>query len=444
MSRFARRLQQGTDSSAPIVTPPAPQTGPSPAYWAQWSNGPSTSDTWFPLSVWSAHIDSSNGGVVNGYADLGEGLVDAGINVLDGTWDWITTTGPSYVQRAVDLGLKLFASGPNANYLQNNPTHRSSIIGWQTGDEFDMFRANESAPYGPNSPTTIYNTYVSNRIVDSTRPQHINYGKPMGGGYYTANGGYDTGSQDGDLTLYQQATDVTSVDYYWYTDPWEPRDGAYRYGLSVDIQRRYTNMDDPAKPQWMFIENSRPWDVASPAITPHQMEAAIWNSIVHGARGIIYFIHDFGGGNQPSSTGEMGVWSSLYYDRPTGDAIIAKMKTVNARIMSLAPVLNSQELGTINGTSGRESAAAFVTVTSSTADVPIDVMVREYNGQTYVFAQASGTEAQPASANTTGTFSWLDGGSGSATVRDESRTVTRVNGVWTDTFTPYQLHIYVF
>lgn len=120
------------------------------------------------------------------------------------------------------------------------------------------------------------------------------------------------------------------------------------------------------------------------------------------------------------------------------------MKSVNGRIKALAPVLNSAELGTIDSESGREVADAYITVSSSTSGVPIDVMVRQYNGQTYVFAQASGSDTNQASGNTTGTFTWLGGGSASVTVRDESRSVSKTNGVWTDTFTPYQLHIYVF
>jgi hypothetical protein len=444
MSKFGRRLQQGTTPLAPVVTPPVePQTGVSPAYWSKWSNGPSTSDTWFPIAAWQAHIDSNFNGIVSPYSDLGAGMADAGINVIDGTWDWLDTIGASYVNRAIALNMKIIASGPNMAYLQANPTHASAIIGWQTGDEFDMFRANESGPYGENSPTSVYNRYVAAKAQDPSRPQHINYGKPMGGGYYNANGGTDTATKDGDLKLYQQAADMTSVDYYWYTDPWENLMGAYLYGYSVDMQRRYARMADTEKPVWMFIENSRPWDITSIAITPFQMEAAIWSSIVHGARGIVYFTHDFGGGQQNIS-GEIGVWATNYYDRTTGDAIIAKMKLVNGRIKALAPVLNSAELGTIDPESGREVADAYITVASSTSGVPIDVMVRQYNGQTYVFAQASGSDTNQASGNTTGTFTWLGGGSASVIVRDESRSVSKTNGVWTDTFTPYQLHIYVF
>ncbi len=434
MAVSARRMQRAANKTA---QPPA--NGPSPAYWSAWANGPSADETWFPIGAWQAHIESDYLGIVPPYPDLGAGLADAGVNLIVGTWDWMNA-GSSYIQRAKNLGLKVLATGPDMNYLQANPGHASTIIGWQTGDEMDMFRVNDPAPFGPNSPTTVHNAYLANKAADPTRPQHINWGKPMGGWYYTATGGYDTGSRNGDLTLYQKSSEMTSVDYYWWTDPYENKPNAFGYGVSVDWQRYYARMDNPNKPIWMFVENSRPWDMTGgTAITPAQMEAAIWNSVVHGARGIIYFIHDF---ERNSGTAERGVWSQAYYNRAAGDAIIAKMKSVNARLQSLAPVLNSPELGIISPTTGRESPSAYVTV-SSTGGIPIDMMVRQYGGQTYVFAQASGNDSHLNSGNTTATFTWVAGGSRSIAVRDESRTVTQTDGVWTDTFTPYQLHIYV-
>lgn len=437
MARFTRRLQQ----AAAKRSLSSPATGPSPAYWSQWSNGFPTDPAWFPIAAWQPNITSNYGGIIPPYADLGAGLADAGVNVIDGTWDWLDTVGPSYVNRAIALDMKVIATGPDMSYLQRNPSHASAIIGWQTGDEFEMFRVNDGAPYGPNSPTTIHAAYVANRTQDTTRPQHINWGKPMGGWYYSASGGYDTGSAEGDLKLYQESCDLSSVDYYWWTDPWENKPNAFGYGVSVDAQRHYARLDRVDKPLWMFVENSRPWDITSPAITADQMEAAVWNSIVHGARGIIYFIHDFGGGASGAAA-ERGVWSAGYYDRTMGDAIIARMKTVNARLKSLAPVLNSPEIGTIHPTTGREQHAAFVTVSSSTSGVPIDVMVRQYAGKTYIFAQASGSASRLASAATTGTFTWHQTLTKTLTVRDEARTVAMTNGVWTDSFAPYQLHIY--
>ena len=435
MSRFAHRLQRSAPSSSGPTT-----NGPSAAYWSTWSNGPTTSDAWFPVGAWQAHIDSNYLGIIAPYSDLGAGLVDAGVNLVVGTWNWMSE-GPGYIQRAKDLGLKVLATGPDMDYLAANPSHASTIVGWQTGDEMDMFRVNDNAPFGPNSPTTTHNNYLTNKSQDPTRPQHINWGKPMGGWYYTATGGYDTGSRNGDLTLYQKSSEATSVDYYWWTDPYEATPNAFGYGAAVDWQRFYARMDNPNKPIWMFVENSRPWDSTTAlAITPFQMEAAIWNSVVHGARGIIYFIHDF---NPNNGTAERGVWSQPYYDRTTGDAIIAKMKVVNARLQSLAPVLNSPEIGTISASTGRESPSAFITV-NSTNGIPIDIMVRQYGGQTYVFAQASGDSTHLGSGNTTATFTWVGGGSRTLTVRDESRTVTQTNGIWSDSFTPYQLHIYVF
>ena len=58
--------------------------------------------------------------------------------------------------------------------------------------------------------------------------------------------------------------------------------------------------------------------------------AAVWQSIIAGARGIIYFDHNFGPGT-PDST----ILGQGYADNR------AMAKSVNAQIKSLAPVLNS-------------------------------------------------------------------------------------------------------
>jgi hypothetical protein len=123
-----------------------------------------------------------------------------------------------------------------------------------------------------------------------------------------------------------------------------------------------------------------------------------------------------------------------------GPELIAKLKAVNTRITGPAPVLNSLQLGAIDATTWRDQSSVTVT---STGGIPIDTMVRKYNGQTYVFAQASGNDTNVTSGDTTGTFTLSGIGSGTLTVRDENRTLAYNNGVRTDRFTPYGLHIYV-
>lgn len=410
----------------PVVTSARP--GPSPAYWSQWPAGPPTSDAWFPLAAWLPGIPDTN--VIAPYANFGAAIADAGMNTLLGTWSWLSGPGRPYLALAKSLGLKAIASVTSANlpdvgYLAANPDHADVIIGWQLGDEFDW------KPWPANGPTAVHNMYLAAKAADPSRPIHINWTKHM---VDPQNNPWtpETGSEDSDLRLYQASCDMTSFDDYAYTDPYESVRGAWRYGSFVDAMRRVSPVN---KPMWGFVETSRP-NNQQPAITPDQMTAAIWNMIVHGARGIMFFNHDFG---PAPASGSDGVWGRVYYDRAGGDAIIAALKKVNGQILSLAPVLNSPQLGVVDAT-GRERPDAWVSVSSTAA--PVDVMVRQHGGRTYVFAQASGSASLQNSAATTATFTLP--GAVSVAVSGESRSITASGGgVWQDTFAPYQLHVYV-
>ena len=53
-------------------------------------------------------------------------------------------------------------------------------------------------------------------------------------------------------------------------------------------------------PVWNFVELGHPFpDDQGGTITTQQMRAAVWSSIINGARGIIYFVHNFGGPAAP-------------------------------------------------------------------------------------------------------------------------------------------------
>ena len=51
-------------------------------------------------------------------------------------------------------------------------------------------------------------------------------------------------------------------------------------------------MDGQRKPIWNFVEVGHPFTESNaPTITGPQIRAAVWHSIIAGARGIIYFNH---------------------------------------------------------------------------------------------------------------------------------------------------------
>jgi hypothetical protein len=434
---------------------PPPTNGPAPAYWSKWTKGPSTSDTWFPIGAYAGAV-TRNTGVIAPYADLGAAFVAAGINLICGTDTW-AHNDPAYLERVNALGLKAFVTAtnpygplsgrqPDVAYLSAHPSVASCVIGWAMGDEFDLGPQHSVAgdQYGPNN---VHAWYLANKNIDTTRPLHLNWGPWLPGNACAVGNGFwpypdpatrlETGSAAGDYTLWTSSADISSYDFYFWSTDWSSMVGAWGYGAYVDGLRHWSRATDVTRPVWGMVEagssqHARP---ELPPLSGYMIESAIWSSIVHGARGIVYFINTLG------DMDSAGPWGTGYWSRTVGDELIATMTRCHARILGLAPVLNSPETGVFD-TYGRELCNSFVTV-SSTNGVPIHLMYRQYGGKKYIFAQASGTEALQLSGNTTGTFQLVAGASGTVTVRDENRTVTATNGIWTDTFTPYQMHIYV-
>ena len=80
--------------------------------------------------------------------------------------------------------------------------------------------------------------------------------------------------------------------------------GAHGDRVSAGVELRRTSSDrvralvSPARsrPIWNFIEVGHPFtENDAPTINGPQIRAAVWHSIIAGARGILYFNHNFGG-----------------------------------------------------------------------------------------------------------------------------------------------------
>jgi hypothetical protein len=97
--------------------------------------------------------------------------------------------------------------------------------------------------------------------------------------------------------------------------------------------------------------------------------AAVWSSIIHGARGIVYFNHSFGG---PAPT-QHALRESQYAP------VRAVVTETNRRIAKLAPVLNAP------------FAEGLVTASGE-----VDVMAKFHDDRFYVFAGSASAAAQAA------------------------------------------------
>jgi hypothetical protein len=363
-----------------------------PGYYGQFSNGLPTSADFFPIGVWGAYDFTAT----NVAKDK-----DVGLNL----YVWNADTSASGQQNIAAAGMYTFQ---NVDDRANTGTHTR---GWMLDDEADM-------QSGPGADTTNctgagYDVMRAQLAkVPDGRVTYANYGK----GVFM----WETDAQAS--CFVNRFQKITSLDMYWHTDPNEKSNPLYAksasYGQTVDRARALDARDGQRHPIWNFVEVGWPWteDPAGQpqgAISPAEIRAAVWHSIIAAARGIIYFQHSFGG---PCQT--------HHALRQTGTAcygaVIDMVRSVNTQIRTLAPVLNAP---TVTG--------------SQTQDASIRTMTKWYGGHYYVFAAAR----QPSP----GLVSWSMPCIGAATaVRlGEPGTLPLVAGVLTDTFADGNaVHIY--
>ena len=180
--------------------------------------------------------------------------------------------------------------------------------------------------------------------------------------------------------------DIVSADNYWFTDPniCNSAEGgtllevpaelsaaecrrAANYGWTVE---RLRSLVKPAgsKPVWAFVEVGHPFsEEDTPAITIEQVRGAVWSSLIHGARGIVYFNHSFGGD-----------CASQNVLRDCGEKLRGGLAKINSEVSRAAPILNAPFLDNAIVPEGR-----------------IDASAKAYAGDVYILAAPTqaGTQA---------------------------------------------------
>jgi hypothetical protein len=330
----AAGIQAATPTPAAAVT--LTQVDGGPDYYARFSHGLPTSRSYFPIAVFLESVLSQ--------ADIDKDK-DAGLNL------YVTLTANS------DLNL-VRANGMRAILQQsewrNDPAARANpaAVGWELYDEVDM-QLGPGAGYDAMAGTVA-------SLPNDGRMRWNNYGK-----------GVMFWESDAEaaafLNNYQH---VQEADVYWFTDPFvhSASEGGHLFGLNRDLTyeetRRAANygatvhrlrglIDPPgSKPVWNVIEVGWPFTETegqgARQIEPAEIRAAVWQSIIAGARGILYFNHSFGGPN----TTQHALRDPAYASER------AVVESVNAQITDLAPVLNSPTVS--SGWSQRAGTTAMV------------------------------------------------------------------------------------
>jgi hypothetical protein len=388
-----KRDRSELDPVPPPPPPPPPPPGQvtlqavdgGPNYYAQFNNPLPSSPAFFPLAVWGSYAhDMTN--IAKDQA--------VGIN----TYVWVADKSPAFMQNIREAGQHAISDSALNSGVE---TH-----GWLLDDEVDM-RIGTSACTSSNNARKL-------ELPNDGRFYYSNYGK-----------GVMFWGSDADAAACVNYDEVNSDDIYWFTDGGvcsSPSEGPRFYGLEGiraltqaecrrarnygDVVQEMRRLDalnaSPRHPIWNFVEVGCPFNNGM-CITPAQARAAVWHSLIAGARGILYFQHNFSG---PCRT------HHALRANDCNQPMITMITSVNALIASIAPALNGPKL-----TSGF----------SANANVRA---VAKWDGQNFYVLAGSAANGGPFQGN----LAIPCVGNATATVLGENRSVPVTNGAFTDQF----------
>jgi hypothetical protein len=332
----------------------------------------------------------------------------AGFNLYVGLWQ-----GPTEEQ-LTDLKAAGMPVVCEQNAVGLRHLNDSIIYGWMLGDEPDNAQAVKDPVtgkigYGPCiPPEKIVAEYERYRRADPTRPVMLNLGQGVANDEWYGRG---SGASLKDYETYVKGGDIVSFDVYpiaGLSKP-DPEDYLWYVPKGVDRLVKWMNGKGTA---WNCIECTR--IDGDRKATPSQVRSEVWMSLIHGSKGLIYFVHQF----KPTFD------EHALLDDPE---MLAEVKSLNGQIASLAAVLNSPPV------------TAKVAVTSSKSDVPVDIAARKSKGEAYVFAVGMRNSSTRASFDVH-EFTKAK----AASVLGENRAIPIVAGTFSDDFMPYAVHLYKF
>ena len=366
----------------------APPTSANP--YGPWKNGPAHGDSFFPIAVWLQSPAKARQ------------YLDAGFNTYIGLWNGPTEEQLAALKRA---GMKVICE-QNAVALKHldDPT----IIGWMHGDEPDNAQElGAGKGYGPPiPPATIIAEYERIRAADPTRPVMVNLGQGVAWDDYIGRGVRRNHPED--YAEYVKGSDIASFDIYPVV-----HDNAAVAGKLWFVPQgvgRLIKWAGPERVVWNCIECTR---IGNPdrKATPRQVRCEVWMSLIHGSRGLIYFVHE---------------WKPRFNESAllSDPEMLAAVTAINRQITRLAPVLN-------------RPTASDAVVVSENREVPIAVMIKRTDHALYLFAVGM------RDGKTTAAFT-LRGlrGESKVEVLDENRALNIRDGVFHDDFQPWDVHIY--
>ena len=359
--------------------------------YARWQYGPAHDESFFPIAVWLQPPAKARQ------------YVDAGFNTYVGLWDGPTEEQLAALKRA---GMRVICE-QNAVSLKhlNDPT----IIGWMHGDEPDNAQElGAGKVYGPPiPPASTVAEYQRIRAADPTRPVLVNLGQGVAWDNYIGRGVRRNHPED--YAEYVKGSDIASFDIYPVVHD-SPVVAGKLWFVPQGVER-LSKWAGPDRIVWNCIECTRIQNADHKAI-PRQVRCEVWMSLIHGSRGLIYFVHE---------------WKPRFNESALlGDAeMLAAVTALNRQIARLAPVLNSP------------TVTNAVAVVSENREIPIAVMAKRFGDTLYLFAVGM------RDGKTTAAFTMRSlTGAPNVEVLDENRTLKTQDDVFHDDFQPWDAHVY--
>jgi hypothetical protein len=355
------------------------------------TNAPWCDPNFFPIGVWLQVPENA------------ARYRAAGINTYVGLWDG---PKPGQLEALQQAGMFVICGQTSLALEQRD---KSTIIGWHQPDEPDNARR-RGARFGwgePTPPREIIAAYENLKRADPTRPVLLGLGQGV-----AWDGWYGRGTRNNrpeDYPEYVQGGDILSYNIYPVNH--ERPEIAGNLWIVADGVKRLRGWTGDAKPVWNCIETTC-IETTGRKPTPAEVRAQVWMSLIHGSRGLIYFVHQF----TPTFV-EAGLLADA--------EMLAAVTAINREITELAPVLNSL------------TVTNQVHVRALNSAAPVATMTKQHGQFTYIFAVAMRpltAEVEFAGANFRNATT--------VEVIGESRTRPIAQGKFTDTFAPYAVHLY--
>lgn len=377
----------------------------------------------FPIGVWLQSPTRERNGVKNV-----EQYKNIGVNTFIGLWKWPNESWAysgynlKTAQSLKDYGMKVYAGNDitAVDWIKGHPEFSDTFIGYVLGDEPDMFKVNYNPITAPQWEWTLPNVWKSAgealHVADPSREIYANFGKP-----FSKNGSYTpvSGStRELDFAKYVSPTTLLSSDFYGITDPYEALNnhGIWTYGRAVKITSSYSE----GRPVWGFLEVSAPWKTTNTTnqmferMQPKLVKPIIWNMLLNGADGIVYFCHDFLTGGSDGCLGEEGM----------ADA----MTDANNSIKKYETILQTTDISGVTAT--------------VTGKVDLLILTKKYEDNIYIFAMGNGNADNIYGSDISAEINFAEVSNKTVEVLEENRSLKAINGIFSDIFKPYELHIY--